>query len=626
MKQPTANQLFIGIGVHAPKGMPPLPGVMNSIQGMETWALQQGYATKVITDETQPVTQIRLRNELEDLLSSHDHLHRIVFYFVGHGFLDPPDQIWILSDGPGVNIGRLSRNTLRASIATYRPEQISMISDACLEARNFASGAISVINDRPGPRRRVFVDNFYSTLPNDPSFFFRGEGDSEDFCLFTSVLLDFLNGKDERAFRLSNGLSEAVTTQTLYLNLPDAVLDRGAILNVDQEPRIEPGFPQGDDVYTLFTERVSVEPTLSGSSSDGGSTTTTDPVPDSPSATNRHDARPLSQRIVASDFDLPPLLDPEHLDRLREKTRSYDQELVALVHHSGPNASWGFIVNERPTGFFTSPIPDEKGDGWWYPILRSDLDESIPYVGRRPRSFLTLSWSTKADPYDHLFTMLPVFDQLMATVHLRNSTDTYNTGCIHLSWTPNYSSYSYTKKTQTAWWALDALASGRLQGKDAIPIADSMRDEKHANPMIGIVCAYLYDLVGDTDSISRLCHFYVKHNQCIPFDIAILAGGEIRQTDDGCDLLYSASKKDKLRSCQNIPSYLWRSTPEGKGRIAGAAPLFRSGWNRLCTQKHGFLRKLSTLSEHLTKAPIATIAGKHARARTVDILRVLRLL
>lgn len=604
-----------------------LPGTQKSIRGMETWASEQGYATKVITDDTDPVTPNRLRLELEHLLSSHDRLHRVVIYFVGHGFLDPPDQIWILSDGPDVNVGRLSRNTLRASIATYRPEQISMISDACLEARNFASGAISVIDDRPGPRRRVFVDNFYSTLPNDPSFFFRGENDTDEFCLFTSVLLDFLNGRDERAFRLTNEISEAVTTQTLYLNLPDAVLDRGAILNVDQEPRIEPGFPQGDDVYSRFAKGVHIEPPPSGPrTTSDGTTTTIEPPPNSSIATNRLDAHPLEQRISTNDFTLPPLLDSEHLDRLRVEARLLGQEMVALIHHSGPNASWGFIVNEGPTGFFTGPIRDSKDEGWWCPILRSDLDEPVPYVGRRPRPFLTISWSTTADPYDHLFTMLPVFDRLMATVHLRNSPDTHDTGCIQLSWTPDYTSYSYTKKTQTAWRALNALAGGRLQSKDAIPIADSLRDEKHANPMIGIVCAYLYDLVGDTDSISRLCHFYVEHDQGIPFDIAMLSGGEIRQTDDGWDVLYGASVEDKLRSKQDIPSYLWHSTPEGMGRVAGAAPLFRSGWYRLDAQKHGLLREFSTLSENLTKAPIATIAGDHAQARAVHLLRTLRLL
>ena len=166
-----------------------------------------------------------------------------------------------LSDGPDVNTGRISRDALRASISTYRPRQISMIADACLEARHFQSGTVPVLYDAPGPRRRVFVDNIFSTLPNDPSFFFRSKDAASEFCLFTSVLVDFLNGEDERAFRLANGIFPNVTTQTLYWNLPDAVLERGAGHGVNQEPRVEPGFPQGDDVYSSFAKPgVSIGP------------------------------------------------------------------------------------------------------------------------------------------------------------------------------------------------------------------------------------------------------------------------------------------------------------------------------------------------------------------------------
>lgn len=594
---------------------------------MQTWASQQGYATKVIIDDTQPVTPERLRNEIGELLSDYGQLQRIVIYFVGHGFLDPPDQIWILSDGPSVNLGRLSRNTLRASVATYRPKQISMISDACLEARRFPSGAISVIDDRPGPRQRVFVDNFYSTLPNAPAFFFGGQEDTAAFCLFTSVLLDFLNGTDERAFRLSNGISEAVTTQTLYLNLPDAVQDRGACLNVDQEPRIEPGFPQGDDVYSHFPERVRSQSLPAARRTTGdGQVTDTEPASSSPALSKRLQPRTLVQRIATDDCALPPLLDSKHLERLRVEARDFEGDLVALVHDPDLSPFPGFIVNEGPTGFFTGPIPDPRDEGYWCPIISSDLDEAVPYVGRRPRSFLTLSWHTGSNPSNNLFTMLPVFDRLMATVHLGYSPDVYETGCIQLSWTPGYTSHSYIQKTQTAWQTLNALATGRLQSNDAVPIADHLRDEKHANPMIGIVCAYLYDLVGDTDSISRLCHFYVEHGQGIPFDIALLSSGEIGQTDDGWSVRYGSSTRDERRSRQNIPSYLWETTPEGSGRVAGAAPLFRSGWCRLAAQKHHLLVEFSKLSENLTRAPIATIVGNHARDRAVGLLRELRLL
>jgi hypothetical protein len=312
------GKFFIGIGVSRPRGMDLLPGVQNSIDSMVSWAIQQGYSSETITDGDGPVTADRIRQIIAPILGN--QIDRIIVYFVGHGFQNHPDQIWILSDGPGVNSGRVSRDTLRASISTYRPKQISMISDACLEPRYFGSGAISVIIDNAGQHKRVFVDNFYSTLPNEPSYFFRGTTEIQEFCLFTTVLLEFLNGKDLRAFQLAAGNSPHVTTQTLYYNLPDAVSERAAFLNIDQVPRIEAGFPQGEDIYSTF-------PSDQGPRSSGLSN----------SIGKRRDLASLESRMAETSIALAPLLDGSIIYSLIKRAKDIDARLVAILCLTGRN-------------------------------------------------------------------------------------------------------------------------------------------------------------------------------------------------------------------------------------------------------------------------------------------------
>jgi hypothetical protein len=610
--------------------MAELPGVNNSLDQMARWATRERYSIiKILSDETKPVTAPLINEQLSPILS--EEIDRIVVYFVGHGFLNSPDQIWIISNGPEVNTGRISRDALRASISTYRPKQISMIADACLESRHFPSGTVPVIYDAPGPRRRVFVDSIFSTLPNDPSFFFRGKKKDADFCLFTSVLVDFLNGEDERAFRLANGVLPNVTTQTLYWNLPDAVLERGAIHGVDQEPRVEPGFPQGDDVYSTFGEAGAVRgPQPSG----GGDDAAQPPDPSSPPPdgdVRRHlrDSIPLEGRTTEIGSSTPTLLEESQIEQLKAEAFHWNGRLAALINREGSKASWGIIINEAPTGFFTGPIRDSDGRSIWYPILRSDLDKIIPYEGRRPGSILTISWSTRWQTEGaEFFVMAPIFEGLIATIHLADEANDIEGGCKQLSWSPDYTSHLYSAKTLTAWRALIALTRGKLMHADAALIADGLRDEKHINPMIGIVCAYLYDLIGDLDSLSRLCHFYVQHDQGIPFDIAILSGGQLRRSEnsDGWELSYESAKEDSKRADFNKPRYLWRSTPKGVGRVAGATPLVRAGWSRLGTHEDAVLREFAQMADTLTSSPIATLMGRDVRDHATELLRDLRIM
>jgi hypothetical protein len=659
----TNRLVFFGIGIAKPTGMVALPGVYNSINGYIEWANSQGYEAISLTDETAPVVASDIGKRLTDMFEK--PVYRLVIAFVGHGFQNSTDQMWILSDGPDVNTGRVSRDALRGSLRTYGPQQISIISDACRESRYFESGTVSILNDRPNPPKKVFLDLFSSTLANQPAFAFRAKPDQEASCLFSAVMLDFLCGRDQRAFQLAAGNSADVTTQTIYNSLPDALLERGAILGVNQEPDISPGFKYGEDVYSRFespspapeppyarptvllryrTNRKSRPRELDGEGllpqSDSQHyawvETFGEVAPLAKGGGAVVDAMPkrvplsYAQLLAKSEFNFKsqPAIENKILQKFVQDAAEWEEEIAAVVHQSGAAPGWGHIVNEAPTGHIVSPVKLDSG-AYWSPITWSDLDERIPYVGRRASQMLTLSWHS--EEHEEFFAMIPMFKHLIAQVHFWGD-DRRSGGVSALSWFPDYDAKkSLQGLTLAAQQALFLLEKGQLRAGHAHEIASHLRIAKHANPLLGIVCAYLYDLIGDLDSINRMCHFYVAHAQPIPFDIAMLAGGELRRAADRPGLVtsFKNTKKDKALASNRALAhldYLWRETPDGEGSVAGVAPLLRVGWPRIGTRSElNWARRLFNAGDALASSPISTLVGRRGKVAALETLEDLGL-
>jgi len=576
--------------------MNPLPGVRCSLDRMKQWARREGYHCEEFADTAgTAVESDRLHDDLTTLFGSlENELERVVVYFVGHGFLDYPDQIWILSEGPSVNAGRVSRNAFRSSIETYRPKQIAMISDSCLLPMNFASGSVPILRDRRGPRtRRVYVDNIYSTLPNKPSYFFSGDATRTEFCLFTSVLVDFLDGHDERAFRLARGVkSPHVTTQTLSFNLPDAVSERAVDLGVDQQPRVDMGFPFGDDVYSRF----------------GGELPTSQP-PDG-DVERPGDVNPPADAglLVGLDNESRPPNVPEGVAGaiVAAKIRGEGDDLTALVIPLGQRREFTYAFG----------APAEAAQMEDCTLIR------YRRTGRPHEPLLYLRWPLAGE--DH-FSFAPTYDHLLATVYLSSEEDVR---FPHVSWARIGSLYEYepTPIMVGAWRALRALERGTLRSSSAPYLADAMRDEKHDNPLTGIISAYLYDLVGDSDNLARLCYFYAERGQGIPFDIALLSGGTLERAGFGWEVTFRATPDDKNRQRRQQPWYAWGNTPEGRFRVAGTTPLLRIGWRHLSAQPDRTLRAFSRLADSLSASSIATLIGHRAGVRARQLLRDVQLL
>ena len=84
--------------------------------------------------------------------------------------------------------------------------------------------------------------------------------------------------------------------------------------------------------------------------------------------------------------------------------------------------------------------------------------------------------------------------------------------------------------------ALDALETGAIRSEQAADWAADLRRFKHADPVLGVIAAYLYDAVGDVENIRRMASYYAVHGEAVPYDIALLAALTARRTEHGFEV------------------------------------------------------------------------------------------
>jgi Caspase domain len=124
------------------------------------------------------------------------------------------------------------------------------------------------------------------------------------------------------------------------------------------------------------------------------------------------------------------------------------------------------------------------------------------------------------------------------------------------------------------------METGNLSAQQSDAMATDMRMMKHVNPVLGAICAYLYDYTGDLDNIRRMAYYYARNKQPIPFDIALM--GKLKMWD-GTDGEISAYVPAVLRRAPDThsgrqPFWTTSATEAVNGKVAGRCPWLRQGW------------------------------------------------
>lgn len=573
------KRLLITIGVHKPKGMDELPGVDKAVARMAAYAkANETYDDPIIfSDQTDGVTADVIRNRLtDDLLKNRP---RIVVHFCGHGAQLNGSEIWYLSDGHEQWFDRVDVMQFRDMVLSYGAKQVCIFSDACQTPASDQASGTPLLPKGDRLRTKFKVDMFRATIQGKPAFATTSDGP-----LFSSTVLEALEGNPTPHKALDKQYLAAgkciVSSQSLATYVEDRLPDEAAGVRKSQYAQMAPGLVYDNDDYLVLPADIAAiaTPELGGG------------LPD-------------IEALLAGQ-DNPHI---RYSDRYSDETR-----------HADVRTRLDASLSEWRQDFWSQAIvaAEEALDfGRLIVLAKGDFDENVMRVrlhapGVSPIEGQPLKahnyfggtffgfdvWKDMTEM--HPAGVLQVGDffapmQLGVSRYLSmlvsfqvpdsGSSSPRSFGLDALGWHEvGFSDEPLVKVHPMQ--ALKGLMTGALGPESIGLIAAEMRLRKHSDPLYGIVAAYLYDRSGDTDSIRRMCSYYARNDQKVPFDIAMLSRLSFRKTHAGFEIDVPKIEKDAAAKDLGMPDYVWSGMPPVKAlSVSGFAPVLRMGWSRMET-------------------------------------------
>jgi len=605
------RRVSVIIGVANAEPLPFLAGALNAAKSFENWAHVTGYETHLVTDETSAITIEVLRSKIINALDpQRGRIYRLLLYFAGHGLIREAEEgLWLLSDWYN-ELRAVAQEALKRRLFAYDVQQIAIFADACRDLPSNVATADLVADAvlGRGPNRVMVsppVDKFIAAQDGTSAYMIPGETPEEDLCIFSGVLMEGLWGANEAAIsRLEPG---KVTSSSLAAFLRSEVPQIAKRYQRTLNPAVYPLLPEGDNIY--FDKAVALPmPVLrpwppcpiAPLHSLGATLAGTEPLPVAGvelDLTGGTPADSQGERITprADDtYDPRPLL-----DRMRD-----------LLMPEGCEMSPGILVDGVPVRaiWATPRIIARSGDhrGWW---RLSDPNGA---------------WSQKPSPLliefedDLVAATVALPDFIGAILRDRN-------GVLALVYREVYSRPEYY---QGAEQAIAAMENGGLRSDAATDLAVRLRQNKHQDPVLGVISAYLYDAIGDVDSIRRMAGYYVDHLQPIPYDIALLAVIPGWWSDGQLWVrVPPVAARSPRTDAEARHQWTYSSMPEKEGIVGGNWPWMRQGWAYLedpVDVETGLIRPgLAELAQHITRSRFATLNAEGAR-RLIELFGLYR--
>lgn len=586
-----SRDLALAIGVANAKPLPYLSGAVNGARVFHEWASKVGYDSRLLIDEDNDVTILTLRSALESMLTPADGpIHRIVLYFAGHGLIREAEEgLWLLSDWHDEQRA-VAVEVLRRRLYMHSIQQISIFADCCrslppdiLAADLTPDGVLGRGPIRPD--KTPAIDKFIAAQDGTTAFMVPGATPDEDRCLFSGVLMEGLWGTKPDAF--SKQVTDKVTSRSLGAYLDAEVPKRAKSYRRKLFPNVSPTFPEGDDIYFYL-----------------GSGVPPKPPPFSewppPSAVLGMESRQVDARrsFKRKETAASSLL----IKKIRTQQRPDHFETGA-----------GFVVDGRAVkGIWTrADVLAEKLNqrNWWQLRHKSNpkLLNSEPVL---------------IEFIDHLFAATAAMPTFIATV----MRDTTGIPAVIYRRARNYGSVNTATAAE---WAIAEMESGALRADATTDLAVKLRQEKHSDPVLGVISAYLYDSIGDIDNIRRMAFYYTESGQPIPYDIALLAQVRGELGDNGILRAHvpAVSKRNARTEAEQEYSWTRSATRASVGEVGGFWPWMRQGWPFLDDPSDDgstlVTRGLIEVTRHLAPGRFTTLdrEGAAELARIFNLVR-----
>jgi hypothetical protein len=579
-----SDRLFIAIGVSQPGGgLAALPGAITAVQRMTDWATAQGYATLQFHDAAgTAITVDMLRDKMAEAIRAivtQRPLKRLVIYFVGHGAAQGVgDQYWILSHWKKRPTEAIKVVALQRMLEYYGPEQVAIIGDACQEVSPVFVDLIgSAVLDRPDPeeeQRAYELDQFFAVDTGKQAFMIKAQGEQKDFCLFTEVLLDALEGDaQDRCFELVND-QRTVTSQSLASYLTIAVAREAGKFGLRMTPRPLPGF-FSDRVYRTLPDDP---PPLAGAGlppvrPDHNLTYSINPRPTPPSDTMRWQPPPRAGvRRLQPLEDVREALEANRAsqDRVRKaQKRSFMISALGAVSDDRFESGWDLSVTGADVVRIDANFALATATGApcsWYQLLPAQTE---------PIS--TPAWSDAlVSLADGRIAAVCTLQGFVATLHIVDAT---SSSLFHRPTGSNFYEGEFTIGL------LAQTQAGLLQPEEIIDAATVLRQGKHQVITLGCLAAQLYDSLRDLDSLRSMAAFYARAQQPIPLDIILYGGGILSEANGRLFASIPAVEAREPRTdLEAARTFTYRSTPAiQRHPVAGRVPWMRQAWSAIAT-------------------------------------------
>jgi|CXWL01.1.fsa_nt_gi hypothetical protein len=563
----------IAIAVARPEGgLDPLPGALSGAAAIANWAVRLGYRTVVITDAKPmlPVSLARLKAEIQPLLSDpEEKLNRVIVAFSGHGLMrDVSQELWLLSNWKTGTNEAIDVNRFKLRLRSYRPNQITIIGDACRTFSPESAGDLngSPVLDRASPNTGdVLFDVILATEPGEPALHTPPTA-PRPYCVLSHVLVKALWGQYEEAVDRQRPDGPVITSDTLRNALVKHLKPEAERLNAIQRPEVSTGFVPPDNVYARVAD-LGAPPHLESPS----------PSPPSPSPTFDH--RLHGTEVLFRQLRLP-----------RPESFNAGVDILKQRYH----------LDGRPPEFVSRTGVQVAGSGMRFVSthtasedLRAKDGEWIEFQAKAPGPLLIQCEDGRwigAAAYPEFLVSIVVGERGAESVI--------------------YRPYGMFSAELPSARAVAQLNLGLLSNMSALDLAAQLRPFRHIDPVMGVLSAYLYARAEDRDSIRRVGAQFASLGQPVPFDVALLAELDLKAKGDllVADLPAVQARVPRTAAEEAVPQ-LFAATNPARVTIAGSFPWMRQGWGLLEGSSWEPSKILLNFLGALEPAPFTTLSN-----------------
>ncbi|MHA7774295.1 hypothetical protein [Roseibium sp. M-1] len=594
-----------------------LDGAIPAAEAIGNWALQSGFGAenvRVVTDEQGDVTEARVSTVVDELFpQGAEEVDHMILSFVGHGLTDAHvgSMSWLFSDASKARY-RIHAASFYEELLRKGMQRLTVLADACREApkdldlmRYEAHRGITVDGTKAKfpkvDRLACCQDGQLGFMVKNPRSAARGK------CIFSGVIADVLWGLEPDA--ITNGritvarfasyvrsrTAERAESYRLALT-PDCFVDPDEAVVYDAasppegDPSLQP-WPSETEVTVMSADVLEDVKTVAEAAFENlqkkpasfGKSVFPFSV-ELPGLTQRVPLPKSNRRILE---DLVVLHEPKGSDGAKKLTQSQrDTEIRQRLEKLEANVVGGARLNiaarlqRRLKSLEKSGIPPANLHVLGK-IERIWARGEMPVVDSTPiRKSFRLEADAEGFPImiefaDGSFAPVVPYPKCTAVAARDDGGEIFQVFGSFRPGRPSGPDPSFRHSAQL----VARYAAGKLGPDNIQDIAATLRHGKHEDPILGVLCAYLYQAVADIDSIRRMAFYYADAKQPVPFDIAMLGDMPVARNAGGSLEVRIPEVPGRPDAARKFPRYVTRDTPEAAAPVGGRCPWLGLGWD-----------------------------------------------